>query len=273
MPIGAGAVYVNAGLQPANAWNGEITRDNEFIGLNPNDPLKSLGGTQVHVPPGISWDGSWNGVAAFLAADGHSVLQGQPLVLAAGGSPAWQYGAPTVDLKGDCIQGAHGGSGLSSFGGSLRKGELASAQPLHHALKINVWAQRFLSCASGGYRWPAIRADSYMNCTSYGGSVPQMRMGSLVALRPSENCAAYGSARARKICAALQDYGAYVADDTFWDVHAIDIEDGAEFSDGGSFHADLQAMFTHLAVVDNNSASNIGGGGVPRQPLASEMVR
>jgi hypothetical protein len=270
MPIGSGAAYVPAGVQPALGWqNGVMTTDDEFIGLNPNDPLKTLGnGLQVHVPASMQHDGSWNGVTALLLADGTTVAEGQPLLLNPGGNPSWAYDYGTVDLYGDGRPGAHGGSGLSSFGGSIRKGELNSAQPLHHVLKVNLFAQRFLSCSNGGYRWPAYRADGYMNCTTYGGSAAVTRMGSLLALTPDVNCDAVSSAHARKICHALQDYGAYVVDDTAWDVHAIDIEAGAEFSDGGTFDSDLQGLFTKLNVVDNNSASNIGGGGTPHIALA-----
>lgn len=272
MPIGSSAVYVPAGIQPANGWGGAITTDDEFIGLNPADALRTLtwpgGSAQVRVPAGVTHDGSWNGVSAFLGTDGNTVYQGQPLVAGTTGNISWDYNYPAVNLYGDGIDGAHGGSGLSSFGGSIRKGELSSAAPLRHALKVNLFAQRFLSCQSGGYRWPARRADAYMNCTTYGGGTSALRMGSLLALKPTFNCATVGSVRARKICQALQDYGAYVVDDTYWDVHAIDIEAGAEFSDGGSFDSDLQYIFTQLNVVDNNSATNIGGGGTPRVPMA-----
>jgi hypothetical protein len=272
MPIGSGAAYVPANIQAANGWGGAITTDDEIIDLNPNDPLKSLNGTQVHVNPSMSHDGSWNGTAAFLKADGNTVAQGQPLQLSPGGNPFWDYSAPTVDIRGDCIAGAHGGSGMSSFGGSIRKGELSSSQPLHHALKVNLNAARFLSQTSGGYRWPALRADSYAlsggGCPAYGGHVSALRMGSLLALPPNTDLSFIKSARARKIAQAMMDYGAYVVDDTCWDVHAIDLEEGAEFSDGGSFDSDLQRVFSLLAVVDNNGPSSIGGGGTPRVPLA-----
>src|SRR6185295_5406871 len=102
MPIGSGAVYVDAKLQYAGAWFGEIVTDEEFIGLNPSDPLKPLnGGALVHVPPSMQHDGSWNGVAAFLTQDGRAA-QGQPLSLVPGGNPSWAFGYPTVSLYGDC---------------------------------------------------------------------------------------------------------------------------------------------------------------------------
>lgn len=277
MPIGSHAVYVPAGILPAYAWHRQITTDEEYLGLDPNAPLHALNGssTLVHVPLFMAADGGWNGVTALLMEDNRHVAQGQPLVLQAGGDPSWRYGHATVDLFGDGIDGAHGGSGLSSFGGSIRKGELTSNLPLHHVLKVNLWARRFLSFSDGGYRWPARHADQYADATTYAGPLPALRMGSLVALPAGLDVDALGlqSPQALKIAHAMQDYGAYVADDTAWDVHAIDIERGAEFGDGGSFDADLQLVFTLLAVVDNNGPASVGGGGTPRAPLAAPLTQ
>jgi hypothetical protein len=271
MPIGSNAVYVPAGIAYAGAWNGEITRDDEFIGVSPSDPLKRLnGGDMVHVPSWMSHDGSWNGCATFLMDDENTLAAGQPLDLSQGGNPSWDYDySDGFTLTGDGRGGCHGGSGLSGIGGSLRPGELDGPNPVRHALKVNLWAERFISCQQQGYRWPAYRADAYMDCGSYGGDVPQLRMGALLAVLPSVNCETVVSSRhARKLCHAFQDYGAYVVDDTYWDVHAIDLDYNAEFGDGGSFDDDMQELFQMLYVVDNNSASNVGGGGTPRVPLA-----
>jgi hypothetical protein len=276
MPIGSNAVYVPAGIQYAGGWQGQITRDDEFIGLNPSDPVKRLNGEEwVHVPSWMSHDGSWNGCTTFLRQGTSTIAQGQPLELTRGGNPSWDYdytfpsGPNYIDLYGEGRGGCHGGSGLSGVGGSLRPGELDGPNPIRHVLKVNLWAERFLSCSNNGYRWPAYRADAYMTCSSYGGDVPALRMGSLLALRPSVNCETQVSSRhARKLCHALQDYGAYVVDDTYWDVHAFALDYNAEFGDGGSFDDDMQELFQMLHVVDNNSASNLGGGGTPRVPLA-----
>lgn len=276
MPIGSNAVYVPAGIEYAGGWSGQITRDEELIGVNPNDPLKSLNGEEwVHVPPSMEHDGSWNGCAVFLRDDNNTIVQGQPLELSPGGNPSWEYdytffgNDEYLSLYGEGRGGCHGGSGLSGIGGSLRPGELNGPSPIRHVLKINLWAKRFLSCQSNGYRWPAYRADAYMDCGSYGGDNPALRMGSLLAIHPSVNCdTAVSSGHARKLCHALQDYGAYVVDDTYWDVHAFALDANAEFGDGGSFHDDMQDLFQILHVVDNNSATNLGGGGTPRAPLA-----
>jgi len=271
MPIGSNASYVPAGIKYAGAWNGEITRDDEFIGLNPNDPLKRLnGGSMVHVPSSMSHDGSWNGCATLLMDDENTIASGQPLSVSPGGNPSWDYDySDGYTLYSDGRGGCHGGSGLSGVGGSLRVGELNGPNPIRHALKVNLWAERFISCSSSGYRWPAFRADAYMDCSSYGGSVSALRMGALLAVLPSVNCETVVSSRhARKMCHAFQDYGAYVVDDTYWDVHAIDLDYNAEFGDGGTFDDDMQKLFQMLNVVDNNGPSSIGGGGTPRVPLA-----
>jgi hypothetical protein len=271
MPIGSNAAYVPAGIQYAGAWNGEITRDDEFIGVNPSDPLKRVnGGDWVHVPSWMEHDGSWNGCATLLMDDNDTLAAGQPLDLSPGGNPSWDYDySDGLSLRGEGRSGCHGGSGLSGIGGSLRVGELNGPNPIRHALKVNLFAERFISCTSGGYRWPAYRADAYMSCSSYGGDVPALRMGALLAIVPSVNCETVVSSRhARKLCHAFQDYGGYVVDDTYWDVHAIDLDYNAEFGDGGSFDDDMQELFQMLHVVDNNSAGSIGGGGTPRVPLA-----
>ena len=50
---------------------------------------------------------------------------------------------PDVDLYGAGIPGAHGGSGLSAIGGTLRVGRAApGAPPPHHVLKLELWAAK-----------------------------------------------------------------------------------------------------------------------------------
>ncbi len=65
---------------------------------------------------------------------------GQPLRLSPGGRPSWSWTTQRgpVDLRGPGVEGCHSGSGLSGVGGSLRVGELEGAEPLRHALKINL---------------------------------------------------------------------------------------------------------------------------------------
>lgn len=281
-PIGSGAVYVPSGLLAANAASSAVTSDNEYIGVNPSDPLKTPsgpfvpGGTLVHVPTNMSANGSWNSCAVLLDQDNRSVWQGQPMTLSAGGNPSWRYTFPStkVDLYGDGRAGIHGGSGLSAIGGSIRLGELTSTEPLRHVLKMNTYGKRFLSQSNNGHRWPAYRADSYYNSGSnaYGGTVVAMRMGSLVALRPDVNLSSITEPRARKIAECLRDYGAYIVDDTAWDVHAFCVEKGVwPARTETAFHSQLMQVITWLYVIDNNSPTSVGGGGTRRAPLAPAL--
>jgi len=84
---------------------------------------------------------------------------------------------------------------------------------------------------------------------------------------------------------AFQKYGAYIVDDTAWDVYAIETEwspNGRvldEFENAWGFPfkeanlntpwtRDMKKIFMNLHVVDNNAPGNIGGGGKPLVPLA-----
>lgn len=106
-------------------------------------------------------------------------------------------------------------------------------------------------------------------------------MGALLAIPPGVNEASMNlqTPAARKLFRALQDYGAYIVDDTAWNAYAFGVQDEAiaEFQrvygysfDGsnGPFHDDINKLFSALAIVDNNSADSVGGGGTPRAPLA-----
>ncbi len=284
-PIGSEATYVPAGLQPANAWKRAITADAELISIDPSDPLARLmtpgqpsNSARVHVARDLAHNGSWNGCATLLNADGRTVWSGQPLRLSPGGSPTWTYttqSAPS-DLRGDGIEGCHGGSRMSGIGGSLRTGELASAEPLRHALKVNLFCKKY--CYKGGSqadskRWPALTADGYW-ARGYGGQLPALKMGALLALPPGVDLSRVTDPKARKLAVALRDYGAYLVDDTAWDVHAFGMDHRVVASgewpavSNTAFHGQLQQVFSSLAVVDDNAPGSVGGGGTPRAPLA-----
>jgi hypothetical protein len=246
--------------------------------------------------------GSPNHSAAVLLADGRTLKQNQPFTRcqAGGGATTWvQY--PTVDLYGEGSQGAHGGSGLSSIGGTLRLGELRPGNKIRHALKVNLYAKECISGQSPGYRWPAVKADSYWK-QSYAGATPALKMGALLALPPSVNVADPAWLKtepARMLAWTLQNYGAYVVDDTAWSVYAIATEyspDGDvtdEFQKTWGFSMtpqktaawaqDMATIFQALHVVDSwdqatyqkvaASGGALGaGGGTPRQPWAPAIT-
>jgi len=151
------------------------------------------------------------------------------------------------------------------------------------------------------FRWPALWADSYA-LLKYGTSANNpnvqnkaMRMGALLALPPDVDIASLGLATepAKQIAWTLQNYGAYIDEDSASNSLLISTEnspDGA-FTDqfqkdygfafnqasnatgnGGKWTGDIQKLLPLLKVIDNNSPTSIGGGGTPRQPLAPEIA-
>src|SRR5947199_350321 len=91
-------------------------------------------------------------------------------------------GAGAVYVPGDLLgtgnSGAHGGSMLSSLGGTIRLGELVPGGAIRHALKVNLYGNDdyYYDGSTHGYRWPATTADGYAS-GAYHGSVPALRMG------------------------------------------------------------------------------------------------
>lgn len=307
MPIGANAQYVDARLE----WAQQASVDVDyFYVLDANDPLQPVfapgnwgpgraSGTEYRnialpIPddllvPDATDDETPNNAAAFLLPDGRTLVQLNPLTRDRVGGPISGWRAATEDIYEEGIRGGHGGSGLSSIGGTVRLGELTGDAPIRHALKVNLEAEKYLAYAEGpsggaGFRWPATRADSYANEERYGGQVPALTMGALLAIPPEITPERLGlkTAAGRKLFYAFQDYGAYVADNTNWDTHAIAVEQGVsdEFEAAygyeienteSDFHDDYMTLFSELHVVANNGPNNIGGGGTPRAPLAPEF--
>ena len=324
-PIGSGAKYIPAKIGPALAYG--MTLDEDIIILTPTAPLipmvvnragwdgsKTRCGSlttemmyDIPVPYNFSTDpgydvGTPNMGAAILMPDGNTIKQTQPFHRCGiGGTATSQYKFNDVDLFGPGVEGAHGGSGLSAFGGTLRVHELRKDSEILHVMKINIYAAKYFSYkqdGSPGYRWPAKNSDSYAseNYGSKGTPPAEMEMGALLALLPEFPLDKLRTEPAKILAKAFKNYGAYVVDDTFWDVYAIDVEWGpnGRFSDtfykdwGFPFAVsdlssctvetqeckwskDMADIFTSLQAVNNNSASNIGGGGVPRAPLAPDF--
>lgn len=238
-----------------------------------------------------------NKAGAVLQPDGRTLIQFQPLTRCNAGGPVYGYRSTDQDIYGPGIYGPHYGSGLSSIGGALRLGELVNNGPIRHALQLefNMGQYAYYSSSRPGFRWPAERADNGA-ATGYCSQQPclsnpnqSLVQGSLLALPASATEASLGitTAAGRKLFQALQDYGGYVVDDTLQgDVFAIGIEAGAreeffssygyafdtDYPGTGAWFNDLNAMFQALQVIDNNSPTNIGGGGTRRAALAPDFV-
>ena len=322
MPIGSNAVYVHARIDAVprgDAWAPMPQAERDHIVMKPSAPLVDVyhskggwsgadrcapSGTTVIQRVPIPHDyvvpsARTNDSAAFLMPDGRTVMQSQPLArCTAGGIATGWVGFEKTDLYGDGIVGSHGGSRMSALGGTIRLGELRPGQQgPAHALKVVVdAASQIADCATRTdcFRWPARTADGYAS-TSYGSkgtdAPTAMKMGALLAIHRDINLNALGleTEPGRQIAWTLQNYGAYIVDDTFGAGFSIAVEVGpdghledqfrqdygyrfeARVRDNSPWVRDIQRLVAALYVVDNNSASSIGGGGTPRQPLAAPL--
>lgn len=309
LPIHNNATYVSAGLTQANS--NSFSTDEDVIIMSPTSPNMNVetnytdwsaggdarcddeGPTLFSAPIPASWiydntvwEGSTpNSGASILRSDG-KIVQTQPFAKCntSYATSHYVWSADNCVLTGECIAGAHGGSGMSTIGGTVRVGEF-TAGAIKHVMKFNVWGKFFLSNANGGYRWPALAADGGYNDPNsfnyYGGSNTAMKMGSLVALHKNTSISSLGleTAPGQILAKAFQDYGAYIVDNTGWNHCAVITETGPngsvldEFYNlyGFEFHAwdnldntawgrDIKKIITNLYVIDNNSSTNIGGG-------------
>jgi len=316
LPLGRDARRVPAGLTLSR---GGVSIDEDILVLDPTAPpvdvvehnagwdpklvrCKQLTGNILYrgvpIPTGFVTDPGFLGAtpnhsAAILLADGDTVIQTQPLHRCQAGGPAVsQYRWAQVSLRtGDGIAGAHGGSQMSSIGGTIRVGELVPGGVLDHTLKIN------LDCAAvcaydpadadgkPGFRWPALSADADASAR-YRGKVTAVQMGALLALPATFDTAGLRTEPARMVARALQRFGAYVVDDTGFASFALTTEWGPngrvadEFErvwgfpiDGGTepdctddgpecaWARDIAAVVAALEVVDDNGPSSVGGAG------------
>lgn len=320
MPIGSNAKYVHARLEKANGAG--LTIDEDYIVLTPESPLvdiyKSEAGWDRNksrcehngellfkapipydwIVSKETWDGATpNAGLAVLMPDGRTIKQTQPFAHCDSGNVATsQYLFADEDIYGDGMYGAHGASGLSAIGGALRLGELTpTSGPIRHVLKINLFGRKniYYDEETKGYRWPAKSADAYASEHYYKDRtlpvVRACRMGALLALPPFIDLDSlnFETKPARILAQAFQDYGAYLVDDTAWDVNAIITEWGPngrfrdEFKKNWGFSMsqgvdtpwgrDMEKIFSNLHVIDNNGPKSIGGGGKPRQQLLPEF--
>jgi hypothetical protein len=259
-----------------------------------NPQWAGTGGLRVRFPdayitPTLSSDYRPNLHAVLLQPDNNSTIELQPLARCEVAGPlfGWTAHRSSVHVADslDTIRGlgdfgAHGGSGLSALGGTLRLGEVSSALPIRHALKIAVQASQYLNynhSTNRGYRWPALRNDDYASTDNgYGGSNTELQMGSLLGIPQSVNVDSLllTTLAGRKIAKAMQDYGAYISDDAFEDAFYIVAERGVAAEIGitedgvrsGDFYNDMITVFAHLRVVTNSRQDNVGGGGQSQTP-------
>src|SRR2546422_304354 len=254
------------------------------------------------VVPGASPGSTPNHAVAILDADGKTLIQGQPYTHCTADGPVtmWWF-QKDEQIDGTGVSGGHGGSKLSSIGGTIRLGELVPGGMIRHAMKVSLdaHANLFFDTSTGGFRWPATVAD-FCAPTCYGGTNPALRMGALLALPPGFETSSLETDAARILARGFLDYGAYVVDNAGWSVYGLD----TEFSTAGSVEQefarswgfsmtpaakdvpwarDMDRIFGALAVVDNWNLANwqsvsasggtLGAGlGAPRTAWAPPLL-
>jgi len=218
-----------------------------------------------------------NACATILLPSRDTIVQLEPACRVVANSHIVGYRSGTdYSLYSDGTSGSHYGSCLSAMGGSIRLGELTGLAEIRHALKLNVWGSRlYYSSINQGFRWPALCSDNYAS-TGYLGSDPNLMMGTLLAIPRNISAAQLGisTQSAAKILIALQNYGAYITDDSGWNAYDWCMEIGVIeetqtalgeiiTGDSGSFFNDMQILLANMKIVNNNTSSTVGGGGIP----------
>jgi hypothetical protein len=265
---------------------------------------------RVHVPINfILPSRGGNFATAHIAPDGVTMRQMNAGARCTAGGPLYGIGGNfitcTERLDGDGITcpGGHGGSGLSSLGGTLRKQDFMNDEPIRHALKIALRGWQYHCGSSGGKctpRWPASNSD-VRNQDSYN-PVSAMKMGALLAIHPSATYESLGikSKAGKKLFDVMQDYGGYTVDGgghrsernspnvsmheetiaQFKKYYGHDwtfnLTRNSTTPDAGTEYArwadDVNAIFSNLYVVDDNTPSSIGGkGDARRAPYAPKL--
>lgn len=328
LPVGANANYAPANMYLTSTT--QVQPDPDVLLLNNANPMKNLtfssaawtgasrcnSSSPVRVvqtapfpPDFIVPDDGNNYSGAILMPDNFTIYQNQPICHCNPGTSTdvtTFVKFPSVNITTDGRLGAHGGSSLSSIGGTLRLGELIPdalgiVHPVRHALKSELWAVKnyWRGNSSTCYRWPAANCDGYFadgSSDQYNGTNPLLGPGSLLALAPSINISNMGltTVPGRALAWTLQNYGTYLCDDTYWNAISITTElspDGnykdqfytayglAFNSNWNAWAVDVRLIFSQLSIITNWDASlwNIvmasggtmgAGGGAPMQPWA-----
>lgn len=326
----SGLAYTRRVVYSPGGWGGDRCQKNDinFQGL----PLSNAKIPNDFIVPSQGGNTS----AAILQSDGNTFQQCQPFArcpdtvggtTATGDATAWVSSSnwtTTLTSRGEL--GSHGGSGLSAIGGTIRIHELRpNQQGPAHALKVLVYAREFLCSTAPFYTWPAVTNDSYANGwygTNGGGNATDidgvastfngaqgynsngnMMMGALLAIHPSVTYQSIGiqTEPGRQLFWTLQNYGAYIVDDTYGNGFGICVENGPSGSvvanlkndysiDNGlrvrdqrlnastinqQWVSDIRALANALQVITNNLASTNAsngpaGGGSPRVPFSPD---
>ena len=297
-------IFIDQGWWGANdtRWGGKCGRDHCCLEGNRSGVIP-FPKERLVAPAGSRLQGD-NNAAGVLLPDNETLVQFQPLYRCTAGSPLTSltgtlhtsWANVSILSAENASFGAHGGSHLSSIGGTIRLGELLpGAPPIRHALKLMLFAAHYYwpgNATIPCFRWPALNCDGGRRGSRnpkdpnfYNGTDPALRPGSLLAVPPAaakEILPSLATAVGDKLLAALTDYGGYLDDNTAGSAGAFNVEDGVEDEVAAVYggqtlrpsgppdplYADLLAIYRALHVVANNGPTSVGGGGRPRRPRA-----
>jgi hypothetical protein len=162
----------------------------------------------------------------------------------------WNFNAAVRPYPGGMLYAyaydvSHGGSFTS--GGQLTTDDLN--QGVSHALAVCLWGKRWLSAENGGFIYPARKADGAYKW-SYQGTNPNVKMGSLLMIPPTVTAQQLGltSDVGRKLLKGMQQYGAYIIDDSGWDSYSFEITPAAR-PQMDAAKPDLLKLLTAMHVV------------------------
>src|SRR2546428_14043598 len=110
--------------------------------------------------------------------DGHTLTQGQPFARCTADGSATMWWSISNDLFGTGVEGGHGGSKLSSIGGTIRLGELVPGSVIRHVMKVNLYglSNYYYDATTPGDPRPASQAGSCAS-TRYAGAPSALRIG------------------------------------------------------------------------------------------------
>jgi hypothetical protein len=216
----------------------EAVRVGEKFSIRIPADTVTTGGTDKHVT--IIQPNGYTAYDAFKLEKVHSTLWRAQVVV-------------VTDLRasgqGEGVRAAR----VPAIAGLIRSHEVA-AKRIPHALAVGIPTEML----KRGHVWPAVAQDS--NASNYVGTVP---MGSLFAIPASVDINALGlTAEGKALAKALQDYGAYVVDQSGSVSLYCELACDPAATDRMKF--DFRKLYPHLRAVTNSSATSVGGGGTPR---------
>lgn len=252
--------------------------------------------------------GNWNRdnqSACIIARDRDGVLrrwETQPFVFCGGKAyslrtrPSYmggriddQAGMPSESADGRGIEdpgvgGAHGGSGIEAFGGTITVADLEAGEILHATKCVINTAMYLTAVDRQRCRWPATRVDKPGGDNKYGTAAPAgyvapdgMRMGARLALPVDFPVDQLTTGKGAMIARSLRRFGTFVVDGAQGH-HAfyLAMEQGPRgcaprmfFGDSGKatsgpLYDDLVTMVRALHLVDDDHLASIGGAGKRR---------